>query len=111
MSLAADNASLAEVVAVQVPRLAQLRPRRVVLQLGQRELRDGFDESYFHAHLVEVLDRIAASAPTASIQVIGIPSGAGPAHQRDLFNAAARVTADLRGASWRDGEIADPTGS
>ncbi len=107
--LATSDATTAEIAAVQLPRLQGLNPTRVVLQLGGRDLVDGYDESYFHARVVEICDAIAHAAPDAEVGLVAIPpfsSGPEPSVSPELAalrrqcNAAAEITAQLRHFRW-----------
>lgn len=103
ISLARPGATTAEVAAVQVPQLHDLAPAQVVLQLGSQDLVDGYDESYFHARVVELCDAIMRTAPRAEVAVVAVPPAAVPPHLEQLrrrCNAAAQVTAELRGLRW-----------
>lgn len=78
-------------------------PGHVVLLLGPQDLLDGYDESYFHARVVEICDAIHRTAPEADVEVVAIPGDAVPpdlAGLRRQCNASARVTAELRGFRW-----------
>lgn len=106
ISLAMPGATTAEVAAVQVPQLHDLAPAQVVLQLGSQDLVDGYDESYFHARVVELCDAIQQTAPQAEVEIAAVPPAAVPPHLEELrrrCNAAARVTAELRGFRWSGG--------
>jgi lysophospholipase L1-like esterase len=103
INLASPGATTAEVAAVQVPRLRDLAPAQVVLQLGSQDLVDGYDESYFHARVVELCDAIMRAAPRAEVAVVAMPQATVPPHLERLrrrCNAAARVTAEIRGLRW-----------
>ena len=104
--LATDGPGLAEVLASQLPKIRAIVSSRGIVQLGPRDLLDGYDESYVHARLVELCDGIAREAPKAYIIFQGIPSSALDIEEpatpatRDQLNAAAEVTAALRGYHW-----------
>lgn len=103
ITLATPRATTAEVAAVQLPQLHDLAPIQVVLQLGPQDLLEGYDESYFHARVVELCDGILRAAPRAEVDVIAVPATAVPTRLERLrrqCNAAARVTAELRGFRW-----------
>lgn len=110
VALAVADASIAQIAAGQVPQLRALDPSVVVVQLGPRDLLDGFDESYFHAGVVQVCDGIQQAAPAASVTIVAVPHSiwSSVTTTRDRlearwrqFNAAAEVTANLRGFQFR----------
>lgn len=76
-----------------------------MVALGDAELVDGEDESYFHARVVELCDGLRARAPSADVTLVLIGPGrrgrgGEPDDRRQAFNAAVTVTAELRGFAW-----------
>lgn len=101
--LATADASLAEVVAGQLPRIGERASSRIVFAPGPRDLLDGFDESYIHARIVEILDTLVRVAPGVPVVVYGFPPVATPRIDRVRLacDASARVTAGMRDMAWR----------
>lgn len=101
--LAEEGASLAEVVVRQLPRIDPSGVARIVVAPGSRDLLDGYDESYIHARIVEILDTLVRIVPNAAVEVSGFPRVSSPSIDtvRRACDAAAEVTARMRGMSWR----------
>ncbi|MGV8910422.1 MAG: hypothetical protein ACOH1Y_15675 [Propionicimonas sp.] len=99
--LAEPGASLAQVRARQVPRLNGISVASVVVHLGPGEVRDGYDESAFHADVVALCDVLLGLFTVGALELVAIPEVDPTDERTTLFNASARVTADLRGIVWR----------
>jgi hypothetical protein len=101
MVLTQPDASLAEVIARQLPRIEAAGVTELRVILGTRDLLDGYDESYIHARLVELLDSVTLVVPDARVVVHGFPPVASHLETvRQACDAAGETTATLRGMSW-----------
>lgn len=98
--LAEAGASLGEVAAAQIPRLAAYPAAEVDVFPGPADLLAGHDESRIHAELVAVCDALLRVAAPESIVFHAFAPVPGRQHDGRLIDAAARVTCKLRGIAW-----------
>jgi lysophospholipase L1-like esterase len=103
INLAVDDATIAGLIATQLPAAIAARPDFVSVQIGWNDYLDGFEEPYYHARVVELYDRLAAlvsSAQRVLAVALPYPSGSEQTERLRAYNAAAAVTAELRGFTW-----------
>ncbi len=115
VNLAEAPATTAKLLAHQLPAVQEMHPDCISIQIGWNDLLDGFDEPYYHARMVEVYDQLThLGLPSHRILAVSLPDyfysapavrlsrGTTMSNTIRRFNAAAHVTAQLRGFTWVD---------
>ncbi|MBJ7609194.1 MAG: SGNH/GDSL hydrolase family protein [Candidatus Dormibacteraeota bacterium] len=112
-NLGVDGYTTSELIEHELPQLRDRAWDYVSVLIGVNDFFQGDDEPHYHARLVRIYDEIATlpgarvlavSIPDYSYTAVGMSSG-DPHRIADglrLFNASARVTAELRGFTWVD---------
>ncbi len=102
-NFAVEGATTATLLALQLPKLHELKPDYVAVQIGYRDILDGFDESYYHARIVELFDALQELIPNPKHVLITSIIGPGLDEELlDMCNQAAKNAAQLRGFTWID---------
>jgi len=112
-NLGVNGYTTSQLIAHELPHLGDAAWDCISVLVGANDLYQGYDEPHYHARLVQIYDAIAAVSG-ARVLAVSIPDfsytpvgRASRASERTLellrvFNAGARVTAEMRGFTWVD---------
>jgi acyl-CoA thioesterase I len=113
--MGAGGFTTSDLIEIELPHLQDKSWDYVSILVGVNDYFQGYDEPQYHARLVEIYDALAAlNLPRGRVLAVSIPDysytpeGAASGRPGDileglkLFNASARVTAQLRGFTWVD---------
>jgi lysophospholipase L1-like esterase len=114
-NLGVGGFTTADLIDVELPHLKDARWDYISVLVGVNDFFQGYDEPHYHARLVQVYDAVAAlNLPPGRVLAVSIPDysytpeGASSGRPSDiinglrLFNATARVMAEMRGFTWVD---------
>ena len=114
-NLGVGGFTTSDLIDLELPRLDDGRWDYVSILIGVNDFFQGYDEPHYHARLVGIYDAVAGlGLPPGRVVAVSIPDYSftpeGRASGRpadiaaglELFNASARVTAEMRGFLWVD---------
>lgn len=114
-NLGVGGFTTADVIDLELPHLKDARWEYISILVGVNDFFQGYDEPHYHARLVHIYDAVAAlNLPPGRVLAVSIPDysytpeGAASGRPSDiveglrLFNASARMTAEIRGFTWVD---------
>jgi acyl-CoA thioesterase-1 len=112
-NLGVNGYTTSDLIAHQLPHLGDAAWDCISVLIGVNDLYQGYGEPHYHSRLVQIYDAIAAvgcarvlavSIPDYSYTPVGMSSRDPELTRRGLrvFNASAKVTAELRGFVWVD---------